>query len=215
MCASFLRVSDTADGSRPRAFREGLTTLSAGWYSEPGEGPRLRRSITLMMMDLLTLSRKTGIWPERDVIKYIRSAIALDGLIKRFAPAFDVGLHLERICENQIKWSLRRSLISQTTLVDWGIENGELARSGVLRATSLFESIRTGHFAVRVEGRNGNGRQRAERKLVQLGAVFLVIAICASLPGRNAHFGMNEFTAETAIAGASVLAILGNLHRLI
>jgi hypothetical protein len=28
-------------------------------------------------------SRETGIWPERDVIKYIRSAIAIDGPVFR------------------------------------------------------------------------------------------------------------------------------------
>ena len=48
------------------------------------------------MLDFLTLSRKAGIGPERDVIKYIRSAIAADGLITRFAPSFSVGHHLEK-----------------------------------------------------------------------------------------------------------------------
>jgi len=110
MCTAFFKVSDMAPDADPGGFRKQLNTLSLGWYGEPGAGPRLKKSITLMMMDLLTLSRKTGIWPERDVIKYIRSAIALDGLIKRIAPEFDVGLELQHVCEHQIKRRLRQSV---------------------------------------------------------------------------------------------------------
>jgi ubiquinone biosynthesis protein len=216
MSSAFLRVSDMEETSDPAGFRKGLSALSTGWYSEPGEGPRLRKSITLMMMDLLTLSRKTGLWPERDVIKYIRSAIALDGLIKRFAPSFDVGLHLERICEDQIKWRLRRSMFSQTTLMAWGSESSELARFGILRAGSLLDQFQTGQFSIRLEGRDKKRRRSRDVKLVQLSAIILVVAICGSVGGAGTpHFGFNLFTAEASIATASVAAFLANLHRLI
>ncbi len=60
-------------------FRHGLNKLAGEWYEIVGEELRLRKSFTLVMLDMLELSRKTGVCPERDVIKYIRSAIAVDG----------------------------------------------------------------------------------------------------------------------------------------
>ena len=87
-------------------FRNGLSMLAGEWYMVEGKVRHLRKNITLVMLDLLKLSRQTGIWPERDVIKYIRSTVAIDGLITRFAPAFDVGKYLETICDRYLKWQV-------------------------------------------------------------------------------------------------------------
>ncbi len=69
------------------------------------------------MLDLLIISKNNGVWPQRDVIKYIRSAIALDGLIKTFAPSVDIGRHLEQACERHIKWDSVKTLTSSSVVI--------------------------------------------------------------------------------------------------
>src|SRR5882762_8957463 len=109
MCEAFFKVSAIDRDSDTQRFRNGLKRLGDGWYEMSGKGRRLRKNFTLVMLDMLRLSRATSIWPERDVIKYIRSSIAIDGLITRFAPGFDVGHHLEMVCNSYLKWQVRKS----------------------------------------------------------------------------------------------------------
>src|SRR5215813_9956068 len=116
------------------AFREGLKRVADDWYGIRGKERQLRKNFTLVMLDMLRLSRKTGIWPERDVIKYIRSAIAIDGLITRFAPAFNVGQYLQMVCSRYLRWHVWQVLLSYDTLVGWSNSRGRLLRDGALRA---------------------------------------------------------------------------------
>ena len=105
------------------------------------------------MLDLLILSKNNGVWPQRDVIKYIRSAIALDGLIKSFSPGADIGLHLEKACERHIKWDSFRALISSDLAVGSFAATTRLARDGFLRAYAMLN-----HFArEKPLGAAGNG----------------------------------------------------------
>ncbi len=104
MFTAFFKVSALDADADIDGFRRGLQTLAGEWYTMEGKQRRLLKNITLVMLDLLKLSRQTGVWPERDVIKYIRSAIAIDGLITRFEPTFDVGQYLEMVCSRYLKW---------------------------------------------------------------------------------------------------------------
>src|SRR5207244_12545821 len=81
-------------------FRAGRKSLATSWYDNASQVRHLRKTFTQVMLDMVRLSRQTGIWPEREVIKYIRSAIAIDGLITRFEPTFDVGEYLESVCRH-------------------------------------------------------------------------------------------------------------------
>jgi hypothetical protein len=116
-----------------------------------GKQRRLLKNITLVMLDLLKLSRQTGIWPERDVIKYIRSAIAIDGLITRFAPTFDVGQYLEMICNRYLKWHGRQELFAFDTLLDWSSASAHLLHDGALRAAALLDRVASRESQARVE----------------------------------------------------------------
>ena len=86
MCESFFRITTFDGKASKQGFRRGLKEVSVRWYGGHEGESRLRKSITSIMLELLLLSREHGIWPQRDVIKYIRSAIALDGLVKTFSP---------------------------------------------------------------------------------------------------------------------------------
>src|SRR5262249_29387399 len=119
MCEAFFHITTFDRNTDPLGFRQGLKDAAAGWYGDRENEGRLRKSITSIMLELLLLSRKYGIWPQRDVIKYIRSAIALDGLVKTFTPGMDIGRHLEEACERHIKWDSARSLITPETVTGW------------------------------------------------------------------------------------------------
>jgi hypothetical protein len=111
LAKSFFEVSELDERSDRKQFRTELRELAAQWYA-PGQERRLRKSITQVMLDLLNLSKRTSIWPRRDVIRYIRSAIVLDGLIKNFAPDLDFGRYLEEICEQHYLWYELEDLVS-------------------------------------------------------------------------------------------------------
>jgi ubiquinone biosynthesis protein len=142
MAAAFLRVSEPGARFDFGAFRAGLDELAEEWYE--GKEKTLRKNFTLMMLDMLKLSHRADVWPERDVIKYIRSSIAIDGLITRFAPAFSVGNYLAVVCDRYLRLHARQRLLSYENLFAWSEASGELLRDGGLK---LAEALRqaSGH----------------------------------------------------------------------
>ena len=160
MFAAFFKVSALDTQADPEGFRRGLQTLSGEWYMMEGKQRRLLKNITLVMLDLLKLSRQTGVWPERDVIKYIRSAIAIDGLITRFAPTFDVGQYLEMVCNSYLKWHGRQELFAFDALVDWSSASGHLFHDGALRAVALLDRVASSEMQAGAQRRGGNCGER-------------------------------------------------------
>jgi predicted unusual protein kinase regulating ubiquinone biosynthesis (AarF/ABC1/UbiB family) len=138
MCQSFFRISTFARNANVPGFRKGVSNASAAWYGNQRQQRRLRKSITAIMLDLLILSKENGVWPQRDVIKYIRSAIALDGLIKSLAPSVDVGRHLEQACARHIRWDSFSKLTSYDTFTGSIAGFTRLARDGFLRLSAAL-----------------------------------------------------------------------------
>jgi len=217
LCASFFRVSTLEPSANAEEFRKELSVLARNWYGRGRTEPRLRRSITLMMLDMLTLSRKTGIWPQRDVIKYIRSAIALDGLIKRFAPGFDVGRHLETVCERQLKWDPLRALVSYDTLVTWFDANAHLIRDGAFRSIAFIGRLANGELPVSATvagSANGESDGALRRRAVLLAALTLGVSLLTTLQHQPVHFGVNLAAAGVVIAAAAAIKTFETIRRL-
>ncbi|HET9284033.1 MAG TPA: AarF/UbiB family protein [Candidatus Angelobacter sp.] len=144
MCEAFFRITTFDRNADARQFHRQLKELSSNWYSTDETESRLRKSITSIMLELLLLSKASGIWPQRDVIKYIRSAIALDGLMKVLSPGLDIGRQLEQACERHIKRDAMRSLISLDTLSSWFGGNARLFRDGFLRTFAMLRRAGAG-----------------------------------------------------------------------
>lgn len=147
MCEAFFRITTFDKSADTLYFHRQLKEISEGWYGTDETESRLRKSITSIMLELLLLSKSSGIWPQRDVIKYIRSAIALDGLMKVLSPGLDIGRHLEQACERHIKGDAIRSLISVETLFGWFGGNARLVRDGFLRTFALLRRAGAGPSA--------------------------------------------------------------------
>ena len=212
MADAFLRVSATEPGADTAAFRDGLRRYAVSWYGRPGAGTRLRKNFTLVMLDMLHLSRATGIWPERDVIKYIRSAIAIDGLITRLAPEFDLGAHLERSCARALDVEARQDVFEPERLLTWSTASARLMRTGAFRAAAALHQWAAPEPARRAAPRP---RRRADRqRALHLSALALALAALMTVTGADVVPAVNLFTAEAALAAAALLTLVRTLYRL-
>jgi len=216
MFTAFFKVSALDTNADTEGFRRGLQTLSGEWYMIEGKERRLLKNITLVMLDLLKLSRQTGVWPERDVIKYIRSAIAIDGLITRFEPTFDVGQYLEMVCNSYLKWHGRQELFAFDTLVDWSSASAHLFRDGALRAAALLDRVATNERQMQAElsavsAESGDVRRQA----VQIAGLVCAVALLMTLTGEKVQFGWNLFTAEVVLMAVAATRFVYTIRQLI
>ena len=119
ICETFFQLSTAPSESQKQAYRQGLSEMAAGWYQIVEGQRRLTRSFTLVMLEMLALSHRTGIMPDRSVSRYLRSAMATDGLVKRFAPGLDVAVELEAGCRRYLTSMLLKDFFSFETLASW------------------------------------------------------------------------------------------------
>jgi hypothetical protein len=192
-----------------------MAKLAETWYDHEGRYRRLRKNFTLVMLDMLRLSRATRIWPEQDVVKYIRSSIAIDGLITRFAPGFDVGRYLAEACGRHLRQETWRRLFTYDRMVDWSAAAGHLAADGGPRAVRFLERVTSRERPAGARGvraRRQAGREPAVRAF-QYAAVTFGVSLLVTLGGEPAGWGANLFTAEILIAAASLAMFLNTLRR--
>lgn len=216
MCSPFFNVSVMCEDSDLAGFRAGLKRLGEGWYESHGSTRRMRVNVTKVMLDMLILSRETSIWPERDVVKYIRSAVAADGLITRFAPGFNLGQHLETVCREHLTQQARASLLTYKALINWVSSNGHLMEDGAFRAAGFLRRVAAGEMRARVETaetrrpRDGTLRRRA----MQLACALFVASLLVTGTGEQARAGVNLFTAGALFTATAGLMLWRTLRRL-
>jgi len=215
MVGAFSKLTTSDPDADPQRFRAALAEKSQDWYEGEGSATVFKKNFTLVMLDMLTLSRKTGIWPERDVIKYIRSAIAADGLITRFAPGFNVGRHLEDVCQRWVTWESRRAIWSYDTLAAWAVAGSHLAEDGAARAAAILRRIADGDLVARVDLTTAaDPGQRRRRRTIRLAGVVVALTALVELTGGAPRLGANLFTAEAILVGAALVMLAGSIRRL-
>jgi len=217
MCDAFIKGSALGPNADVQGFRDGLQKVADEWYGMRGKERRLLKNFTLVMLDMLKLSRKTDIWPERDVIKYIRSAIAIDGLITRFAPGFNVGQYLEMVCNHYLKWEARRAMFSYDALVGLSASSGHLMRDGAFRAASFLDQVATGNLPAHADlgGAPAETDRALSRRAIYLAAIVFAVSLLITLTGERVQLGANLFTAEAMLVTASAAMLLRTIHRLV
>jgi len=213
MMVHYLRLSPTDEDSDIPAFRRGLEDALDRWYDRDRDTPAMLQNYTRVMLDMLQLSRETGVWPTPDVIRYIRSVITADGLVTRFAPRLDVARFLRSVCEDTLERELWRELFTVEQLA-------HAASRGARLATSLPASVLTlirQRSETSSEETAGNGdsgvSDRRSTPLLPLGALALIAALVTVLPGVEPELGWNLFTASlaTVVAAATMgLASIGS-----
>ena len=210
MCMAFFKVSAMDANSDILGFRKGLQEFADEWYEARGDHKQLRKNFTLVMLDMLRLSKKTSIWPERDVIKYIRSSIAIDGLITRFAPDFNVGAYLASACERYLRQAkMEMARLSPTALVDWSYASSRLIRDGGYQAMSLLHRLANARPESRYRGSAG----KAGRRVSQLSGFTLMVAVLLLLTDEPLRVGFNLFTAELGLLSVVAGLLVHTLYR--
>lgn len=212
LCDRFFSVSSVDESSDPQAFRERLKQLSEHWYARDAKDTRLQTSTTQVMLDMLRLSRQTRIWPQRDIIKYIRSAIAIDGLVRRFAPGFDFGHYLGTACRRHLTWHARKIMLSHDALVNSTHASVDLMRDGMFRMAAAFENVtEKPHRSRQAAPRS---RRRSRSRLAINALLFVICGMALWLAGGTHvtpfRVGLNLASAELLVAaGAALLLIVG------
>ena len=161
---------------------------------------------------MLRLSRRTRIWPQRDVIKYIRSAIAIDGLIRQFAPGFNVGDHLGTACRRYLTGQARRALFSHDAVVNWSRASVNLFRHGAFRFANFLERVAEARAAAPAPARRHAHASDESGQATQLGLMAVGIFALAFLTNPSFELGLNLFTAQLTCGALALLAFLRNRH---
>jgi len=208
MAEAFFRVCRMTDDESPREFRKQLALLDAKWYERQAGVCKLRKNFTLVMLDMLQLSRRCGVWPDRDVIKYIRSAIAIDGLITRMAPTFDISHYLAAVCADHLRAHLRQSFLTYAMLADIAAAGGRMFRDGLARTAAAMERLADTGLAGRVQLPQdlSDSEERWRREAVALGMIALVAGVLGARSGDTA-LGANVFTAAVAVVALACVKL--------
>jgi ubiquinone biosynthesis protein len=207
LCERFFDVSSLDHQSDPEGFRAGIRRLAEKWYQGDEDNPTLTTTTTMVMLDMLRLSRQTHIWPQRDVIKYIRSAIAIDGLIRQFAPHFDVGHHLALACRRYLSWHARKTLWSHDALINWTHATADLLQHGAFHLSAFLQRVGQAPGTAASAQRRGDQVGSRRRKACQLGAVAGSAAVLALTNNSSSTVGWNLVTAQWIVAAMAVLAL--------
>ena len=208
MLRHYLRLASVTDSSDVTAYRSGLADLLASWFDLDRDHPVLRTSFTRIMLDMLTLGRRTDLVPAPDTIRYLRSVITAEGLIARFAPDFDVGATLEEVCEEELRELEWREWLSQANLAEWVV--------GGLRILNLappFIAERLRRRAPAKPKAEPSGSGAGERRSLQWGLVALVSAAIAAAAGGEPVVGVNVFTAGMVASVAAATMFLRTVRH--
>jgi predicted unusual protein kinase regulating ubiquinone biosynthesis (AarF/ABC1/UbiB family) len=196
MCAAFFKISTVNEESDVEGFRHGMRQLNKEWYETVGNSRRLKKNATLVMLDMLMLSRETGIYPERDVVKYIRSAIAIDGLITRVAPEFDLGRHLELICNRHLKWHARSAVFSYSTMAAWASSSSSLMTDGAIRAWQAISNLASGQMRAYTDIPSVTSEDKHRELPLRITSLLLVGLTLLTIGSDTAKSNTGWFTPE-------------------
>lgn len=214
MSEALFEVSATAEGSAER-YREGLERLAEDWYT-PGDGVlHLKKSFTEVMLEMLQLSKATSVWPEREVIKYFRSSIAIDGLIARFAPGLDLGSYLAEACAHKLR-GMPGGALESYQLLGWPRIAGRRMLDGGRRAAEVLERLAAGELVIHADlGTPRRGAARRGWSAMALGYLTLVLAYLMTTTGAaEAVLGLNLFTAQALLFMGSLWTLLSTTRKL-
>jgi ubiquinone biosynthesis protein len=141
---AYLALSRVDDESDCAQLRRGLDELAEGWFESRDGGLRLRKSYTVVFLEITRLSRRARVWPQREVLSYFRSVITLDGLAKRFAPGFDVSERLEDFCARHLRERALARALSLSAALEGASAASRLATGGAQRLRRFLQTTVTG-----------------------------------------------------------------------
>jgi ubiquinone biosynthesis protein len=192
----FLNICMPTPDADLEGMRLRIAEMSRTWYVEPAIGGRVRFriSVTAAMMDLLNVCRDYGVLIDREMIKYVRSTVLVDGLVSLLSPGFDVAGALRALVEEYLIEEASRKVFSKagalsifTDLAIW-MKTGP---TGMLRSLDLFERR---ELRLRSSGKTSAGKDYSlARRAFAAAAIWafsmLFLVLAGGLPSwRTAPF---------------------------
>ncbi|MCP4654822.1 MAG: AarF/ABC1/UbiB kinase family protein [bacterium] len=218
---SFLKVATTDRHSDVDGMLDDLRERMEVWFEGKGEHRRMRTNFTFFMLDMLRISRRTSIWPNPDVVRYIRSVVATDGLITRFAPRFEIAGYLQTSCENFFAEEERRQLRLAERLSDLAASGARLLVTGSEQLTAFLErrsftpAGTAGRPKAKPKRRRYGSRLGRRDRAIQLMLILLSLVLLVVQAGPEARWGLNLFTVGTLALPVAAGALLWHLRRLV
>ena len=206
MYASYLHITVHGAGSDYAGFREGLEEMAGDWYRDSAAGPILTAKVTRIFNQIFSLSRQCRMMPERDIVKYIRSSIAIDGLLARFAPGYDISAQVAERCSQHLRSEVRHGWTSPQRAIESWAAACRLAADGPVRLARLAAPPVVG--AAHGPSPPAPGRAPA-RPLVAAAAAFIAAVLLAATPGPP-ELGINLFTAELGVVAAGCWSVVAS-----
>jgi len=211
----FFKLARWDEGSDPHLFRARLLEVAPTWYAGEGDERVLKKSFTLVFLDMLIMCRETGVLPEHDVIKYIRSSVAADGLISRLAPGFNVGQYVAEHCRQLVAQESWRAALSWDTLNSVMESSVSLAETGASRAATVLRRLGDGEVTALVDITTAADRDtRRRRRAVRLAGVVVALTALMELTAGEMRFGFNIVIAEAVLAGLALVMLVDAVRRL-
>jgi ubiquinone biosynthesis protein len=203
--SAFMNVCRFGPGADLPGFRHELERRSRLWYREPAFGgiPHFSRSLTVAMIDLLTLSRHHGVLVDREMIKYIRSLFLADGLVSRLAPGLDLAPQIRQVCEEFLSREAQGRMFSRGAALTLLAEISGWLLAGPGRMLNALELMERRQISIRTRSGTENGRSQAlrTRALVVAAAWFATTLVVIT--------GVQNGPPQVPISGYAVLGIWG------
>jgi ubiquinone biosynthesis protein len=212
------RISEVTDDSDIEGFRRGLRELSETWFAGDRTGSGITTGYTLIMLDLIRLSRQCALLPHEEAMRYMRSVVTADGLIARFAPDFDVNRSLERLSKKHLRSRAMAATFSADKMIESWIAGTRLMRDGAHRLDRLLDKLEKGESVARKsrrgkrQGEKTQSSPRADRVL-RLGASVLAIAVMMIAGQEPVEPGLNLFVAQAVLIGVGSLLLSWTVLR--
>ena len=201
--SQYLEITVHDERSDYEGFRAELEERAPGWYRNGPDGRRLEAKVTRIFSEMLDLSRRHRVMPERDIVKYIRSSIAIDGLLARFSPGYDIGSQIAERCTEFLRHESHLGRMSPDRMLDWWSAGVRLLADGHALPDRLLARTAA---RPRTGPRSARRSPRPWRPLVPASAAVLSSALFVLTPG-SPGLGLNLWTAELVMVGACSLAV--------
>jgi ubiquinone biosynthesis protein len=184
----FLNICVPTPDADLEGMRLRIAQMAKSWYVEPAIGGRVRFriSVTAAMMDLLTVCRDYGVLIDREMIKYVRSTVLVDGLVSLLSPGFDIAGVLRELVEEYLVDEASRKVFSRAGALSIATDFAIWMKRGptsMLRSLDLFERreirFRSSGNSDSAKGRYNEGLRRrafAAGAVWAFSILFLVLA---------------------------------------
>ncbi len=215
----FLNIIMLTPDSDLEGMRRGIAAFSRTWYEEPAvRGKvRLKVSITIVMRDFLVVCRNYGVLVDREMIKYIRSIVLVDGVVSRLAPGFDLALLLRKVVEDYMFEDARRKMFSAAGTTSLLADMAIWLKTGPASMLRALEHFERRQISLKTKSDQETADNRPLRsQLIAGAAVWAFTIVFLALGGGSAALSESLFWRVTigVFVSSWTIWLLYLLHRL-